>query len=414
MPQELIYQHTFDNGLVLLGEPMPWLRSAAMAFMLPAGCRYEPANRLGLAGFANEMVQRGAGNYSSRDLVAVQDNLGIDRSSSISTSHASFGAAMPAESLLDALSVYAEIVLHPHLPSDQIDDARQLCLQELHANEDDLPQTLMNRLKQMHYGELLGRNSLGDEAGLLAIDSNDVRSFFQQRYRPGGSILAVAGNFDWRRVKDHVETLLSDWRPVEAEDEVQTSGDKGYQHIEHPSQQTHLGIAFPAVRYGDEDYYPMRAAVGVLSDGMSSRLFTRVREERGLCYTISAGCHSMREGGGVFCYAGTTVERAQETFDVTLRELQAIADGVGDDELDRLKVRIQSSLIMEQESSASRASAIVSDWYLLGRIQSRDELQQKIDALTTSDLIDYWKRCPPRDLRVVTVGPEALDVPMIA
>ena len=412
MPEETIYQHTFENGLVLLGEPMPWLRSAAMAFILPAGCRFEPANRLGLAGFVNEMVQRGAGNYSSRDLVAVQDNLGIDRSASISTSHASFGGAMPAESLLDALSVYAEIVRHPHLPGDQLEDARQLCLQELHANEDDLPQTLMNRLKQMHYGDLLGRNSLGDEAGLLAIDTNDVRTFFQSRYRPSGAVLAVAGNFDWSKVMDHVASLFSDWQPVASDADVQTCGCSGYQHIDHPSQQTHLGIAFPAARYGDEDYYPMRAAIGVLSDGMSSRLFTRVREERGLCYTISAGCHSMREGGGVFCYAGTTAERAQETLDVTLRELHAIADGVADDELDRLKVRIQSSLIMEQESSGSRASAMVSDWYLLGRIQSRDELQQKIDALTTGDLIDYWKRYPPTELRVVTVGPKPLAVPM--
>lgn len=411
VPYETTLHHTFGNGLVLLGEQMPWLRSAAFALMLPAGCRFEPIDRLGLAGFTNEMLQRGAGNYSSRDLVAVQDNLGLDRSSSISTAHGSFGGAMPAESLLDVLSVHADIILRPHLPGDQFEDARQLCLQELQAAEDDLPQTMMNRLKQMHYGPILGRNSLGDEAGLMAIQPADVRGFYQRRYQPRGAILSVAGKFDWDVVKAHVETLFSDWQPHETEPGEPIVGAAGYEHIDHPSQQTHLGIAFPAVQYGDPEYYPMRASVGVLSDGMSSRLFTRVREERGLCYTISAGCHSMREGGGVFCYAGTTAERAQETLDVTLQELRGIADGIEQGELDRLKVRIQSSLIMEQESSASRASAIVSDWYLLGRVQSRDELQQKIDALTTADLVDYWNRNPPQDLRIVTVGPQPLNVP---
>ncbi|QDS88846.1 Peptidase M16 inactive domain protein [Rosistilla ulvae] len=411
MPYETTLHHTFDNGLVLLGDKMPWLRSAAFAFMLPAGCRFESPDRLGLAGFVNEMIQRGAGNHSSRDLVAIQDNLGLDRSSSISTAHGSFGGSMPAESLPDALTLYADMVMRPHLPGDQIEDARLMCLQELQAAEDDLPQTMMNRLKQMHYGDVLGRNSLGDEAGLMAIDAADIRSFYQRRYQPCGAMLSVAGNFDWDVVRSHVETLFADWKPGDPISEEPVVGTAGYEHIEHPSQQTHLGIAFPAVRYGDPDYYPMRAAIGVLSDGMSSRLFTRVREERGLCYTISAGCHSMREGGGVFCYAGTTAERAQETLDVTLQELQGIADGIEESELERLKVRIQSSLIMEQESSASRASAIVSDWYLLGRVQSRDELQKKIDALTTADLVDYWKRNPPKDLRIVTVGPEPLKVP---
>ena len=409
-PAERTLNHTFDNGLVLLGDPMPWLRSAAFAFVLPAGCRYENEDRLGLAGLTCEMVQRGAGPYSSRDLVAVQDNLGIERSSSVSTSHTSFGGAMPMESLGDSLRLHAEIVLRPHLPIDQLDDARQLCLQELHATQDDLPQTLMNQLKQMHYGPVLGRSSLGTEPGLQASSADDVRSFYEARYGSDGAVLAVAGNFDWDELKMLVDELLGKWQPGAPATENEVTGGGGYQHFPHSSQQTHLGLAFPAVPYGDTDYYAMRAAVGVLSDGTSSRLFSRVREERGLCYTISAGCHSIREGGGVFCYAGTTAERAQETFDVTLAELHGLSSGIDEDELNRLRVRIQSGLIMEQESSAARASAIVSDWYMLGRVQPREELQQHIDALTTDDLVNYWESHRPADLRVATIGPSELKV----
>lgn len=411
VPDTTTLQHVFGNGLVLLGEPMPWLRSAAFALVLPAGCRYEAPDRLGLAGLVNEMVQRGAGNYSSRELVAAQDNIGLERSSSISTSHTSFGGSMPAESLAQAISLHADIVLRPHLPSDQLEDARLLCLQELQATQDDLPQLLMNRLKLMHYGDVLGRNALGTSESIAQTSHEDVRRFFEQHYQAQGAILAVAGNFDWSSLKDHVGEQFGDWKPRPLDDEQRPSGSVGYDHIEHQSQQTHLGIAFPAVSYSDPEYYCMRAAVGVLSDGMSSRLFTEVRENRGLCYTINAGCHSLREGGGVFCYAGTTAQRAQETLDVTLEQLRAIADGIEDSELERLKVRIQSSLIMEQESSASRASAIVSDWYLLGRVRALSELQRTIDSLTTEQVVQHWRKHGPTELRIVTIGPEALSVP---
>ena len=108
---------------------------------------------------------------------------------------------------------------------------------------------------------------------------------------------------------------------------------------------------------------------------MSSRLFDRVREQRGLCYTVTASCHSLKRTGGVFCYAGTTPGRAQETLDVTLAEIEHLIDDLNPSELERWKVRIQSSLIMEQESSASRASSLASDHYQLGRAMPTEELE---------------------------------------
>ena len=144
---------------------------------------------------------------------------------------------------------------------------------------------------------------------------------------------------------------------------------------------------------------------------MSARLFTEVREKRGLCYSVYASYHTLRDRGGVFCYAGTTAERAQETLDVTLGELTRLAEGVETQELDRLKARIKSALIMQQESSSARSSSLARDWYHLGRARTLDEVGRRIDELTCASINAYLAEHPPRDFTIVTLGRSALEVP---
>ncbi|WP_164103964.1 M16 family metallopeptidase [Candidatus Laterigemmans baculatus] len=396
--------------MTLLGQNMPWLRSAAFALVLPAGCQYESRARRGVAGMVCEMVQRGAGSRSSRQIVAESDNLGLDRSSSVTTAHTSYGAAMPTESLDEALRLYTDIVRRPHLPGDQLEDARSVSLQELRANEDEPAQRVMIRLKERHYGDDLGHSPQGTLAGLQAVTASDVREFFEAHYTPRGATLAIAGNFDWERTVDLVEQLFEGWPQAPEVPPPAAAGTPGYEHIEHPSQQTHIGFSFPAWSYDHPDYFTLRAAVGVLSDGMSSRLFDRVREQRGLCYTVSAGTHSMRGVGGVFGYAGTTAERAQETLDVTLAEIDKLGATVEEDELDRFKVRIHSQLIMQQESSSSRAAAMASDWYFLRRLLTPEEIEAAIDAVTPAKIAALWDQLPKNQYRIVTLGPKPLQV----
>jgi predicted Zn-dependent peptidase len=172
-----------------------------------------------------------------------------------------------------------------------------------------------------------------------------------------------------------------------------------------------VAVAYPSVPYPHPDYFQARGAVGVLSDGMSSRLFTEVRENRGLCYTVQASCHSLRDRGSVICYAGTTTERAQETLDVLIGELVKLTDGVRADELDRLKARIKSALIMQQESSTSRSGAIAADWYFLERIRTLDEIGAILDDLTCESINRYLAEHPPTDFTVVTLGERELEMP---
>lgn len=397
--------------MTVLVESMPWLRTAAFSLSLRGGLSAEPEERQGLSGVVCEMVQRGAGQYSSRDLVAVQDNLGMDRSSGVTAAGVAFGAAMPAESLRDALRLYADVVRRPHLPEDQLDDARMMAMQELRAMEDEPTHRVMQRLRVLHYGEKLGRSSHGTESGIQSIIAADVRSFFESYYHAGDAILAVAGNVDPDLVIQWAEACFGDWNHADPDPLDPPNGQPGYEHLEMPSSQTHIGFAFNSIPYGHPEYFKMRAGIGILSDGMSSRLFDRVREQRGLCYTVTASCHSMKNAAGVFGYAGTTPERAQETLDVTLAEIEHLCQQMETSELERWQVRIQSLLIMEQESSASRAASLASDYFQLGRPVTAAELEQSIESLTLDDVRDYWQAHPPRDYRIVTLGPNPLKPP---
>jgi predicted Zn-dependent peptidase len=358
------------------------------------------------------MVQRGCGQLSSRQVVEQLDRLGADRSSAVSAAHTSFAAATLSENLAGVLQVYADILQAPHISGDQVEDARQVCLQELQAIEDDLAQKTMQKLRAMTYGDPWGRSSQGSADQILTLTHDDITEFHQANFAPAGTILAVAGKFDWQQLQDDVLKMFGDWtgspQPVPAD----AMYEDRYLHISEQSNQTQMGVSFPSIPYQHDQYFQIRGAVGVLSDGMSSRLFTEVRENRGLCYTVYALHHTLRDRGSVLCYSGTSADRAQETLDVLVAELVRLAEGIQSAELDRLKARTKSALIMQQESSGARAGAIAGDWYHLGRVRTMQEIDRVIGELTCSSINQYLAANPPRNFTVVTLGPQPLEIPV--
>ncbi len=406
--------HTLANGMVLVGEPTDAVESAAFSLLVPSGYSTDPSERLGLSSLLCDMVLRGAGARDSRALINDLEILGVERGESVGASQTSFSAATVATNLFDALGIYADIVRRPSLPAEQLDAGKLVCLQELHGAEDEPSQKLMIALRRRSYPAPWGRSSMGTESGINDSTSSDVSEHFSQGYRPNGAILGVAGNFDWQQLVDQVESLFADWRSTEVPAIVSAAAETGDAHSHYDSNQCHIGIAFPSVPYRDPDYLRAWAAVGVLSGGMSSRLFTEVREKRGLCYTVSASLQTQRARARVLCYAGTTAERAQETLDVTFAEIVKLGEGVLENELGRLKARIKSGLIMQQESTSARSGSIARDWYHLQRVRSLEEVGRLVDDLTGEDINEYLQAHPPGDFTFATLGPAALELPKIA
>jgi predicted Zn-dependent peptidase len=405
-----IHSHTFDNGLALVAEPMQSMQSAAFTFLAPAGCCFDPAGEAGLASLTCEMMLRGCGARDSRQFVSDLERLGVERGESVGTSRATFSGATVHDSLFPALEIYADLLRRPRLPADQLEAGRQVCLQELRAIEDEPSHKLMIELRRRHYPDPWGRPSHGEREALETMPIDSIRAFHERYYVPSGAILGVAGRFDWPELVDVVGRLFGDWPSAQLAAPAETPPARNVTHLAAESAQTHVGIAYPSIPYSHPDYFQAWGAVGVLSSGMSSRLFTEVREKRGLCYTVSASLHSLKNQAAVLCHAGTSAERAQETLDVTLAELRRLAGGIRPEELDRLKARIKSGLIMQQESTSSRSGALAREWYHLGYARTLDEIGQLVDALSAESINAFLSDHPPQEFTVVTLGPNPLEV----
>lgn len=407
MPQSM-WTHTLANGLVLVAERMPHVESVAFTFRVPAGSIYDPPDRLGRSSVTGDMLTRGAGQRDAQAFLGELDALGVTHAERVSEVFAAYSAATLSDHLAAALPLYADLLRRPHLPADKLEASRLVALQQLRGVEDEPAQKLSEVLRERHFPYPFGRAPEGDEAGLLALEIDDVRRCHQQLYRPNGTILGVAGRFDWLELLGLVQQLFEDWPPVDVPEVVAAPPLRGTCHVEHASQQTHIGIAFDSVPPRHPDYYREVAAISVLSTGTSSRLFTEVREKRGLCYAVHATIQSLRDAAAVLVYAGTTADRAQETLDVVLHELSRLAQGIEPDELARVKAHVKSELVVHNESSLSRTAALVSDYYYLGRVRTLEELQEQFDRLTCQEINDYLQRRAPGEFTIVTVGPQPL------
>ena len=410
MQSEQILHHQYDNGLTLVAQSMPWLASAAFSILLPAGGRYDFESRHGLANFVCEMVQRGCGDLDSRQFIEQLQLLGVDYSSSAGNQHTRFGGAMKSTELHDTLGVYRDVLRNPHLPESQLEDGRQVCFQEIWATKDDLASQTVRKLRERFFGDPDGRHADGTVESVTSIRQQDIQEFWKRHYQPSGTIIAVAGKIDFEALTSHVGSLFDDWEPNPVES-IESRGEvHGSFHIPFESEQTQIALAWPGISYSDPDYYKHRAAIGVLSDGMSSRLFHEVREKRGLCYGVSASAVSVGERGAVIAHSGTSSARAQETLDVLVEELVKIKDGIREDELSRLKVQFRSGMIMQQESCRSRAGSIASDWYRLGRVRTLDEITDIITGLDVGSINEHVAAHPPQNFDLVTLGSAPLEL----
>jgi predicted Zn-dependent peptidase len=251
----------------------------------------------------------------------------------------------------------------------------------------------------------------GDLAELPDITLADLQAHYERCFQPEGAILGVAGRVEAAAVFHDVERLFASWRPGVPPQATPGVAGPRLDHIPHESTQTQIGIAYEAPPFGHGDYYAAWAAASILGGGASARLFTEVRERRGLCYSVQASLNSLLTEGRTFVYAGTTAERASETLDVLFAEIERFREGVSEAELARCQARAKSSLIMQQESTGARAASLAKDWFHLGRVTSLEEVRCEVERVTVEAVLDAARRTDLRRATVLTLGPEPLQPP---
>jgi predicted Zn-dependent peptidase len=405
---------TLACGMPLLVEPMSGVRSLGLTWLLPAGSSRDPADKQGLSAMIAEMLVRGSADLDSREQADAFDALGVSRGTNVETFFISISATMLGSRLKDALPLIVDMVRRPRFEEDAVEPSRDLCIQSVESLKDDPSERLMVMVKERHAPAPINRSALGQIDGLGRVTAADIRQQWSRLAVPRGSVLGIAGDVDPAQAAAMLDELLAGWSG--AADPVTWGAPvmRGYHHENDQTNQVHIGVAYDAPSENDPGCWHERVATNVLSGGMSCRLFTEVREKRGLCYSVSASYASDAKFGRTVGYVGTTPDKAQQSLDVMLGELRRVrtAEGaVARDEFERAVIGMKSRLVFSGESSGARASAIARDWVKLGRVRTLEDLTRDIDAVTLDGVNKHLQsRAGLGDFTVVTVGPGALTV----
>jgi predicted Zn-dependent peptidase len=409
-------------GMPLLLEPMEGVRSAAISWAIPAGAAVDAEDRQGASTMYGELLLRGAGQMDSRAHADALDRVGAGRSADVGTYFVRIGATLVGDRFPAVLPLLVDMALRPRMDAESIEPARDMALQAIESLADDPQERAMIAARARHQRSPINRSGLGTPEGLKALSRDELVQGWAAAARPSGSVMAIAGAIDPDRAGDAVEGMLSGWSGRAPQVQLGPAAPRGYAHEADQSNQVQVIVLHDAPAEDDPRCLLERIVTSVLSGGMSGRLFTEVREKRGLCYSVSAGYATDRVlsgtvGGGygrVLAYVGTTPERAQESLDVLHAELERIntpAGRITPDEFRRAVVGMKSRLVFSGESTSARAGSLVGDFHRLGRARSLDEMASAIDRVTLDQVNAYLAGRSLGRLTVQTLGPAPLRPP---
>lgn len=398
-------------GMPLLVEPNTGVRSAGLTWLFRGGSASDPGDRLGLCAMLHELLLRGSRSHDSRAQADAFDRLGANRSTDALTRHYRVGLSLVGERLLETLPLLVEMVREPAFGERSIGPVRELCLQSIESLADDPQERCVLGAKARHHPEPINRSGYGTPEGLASVTREDLVRHWGACAVPKGSVLSVAGAVDADALADRLNELLDGWSGTSVEPELGPAPSRGYAHETDETNQVQIVVVHDGPPEGHADAVLERVVVSVLSGGMSGRLFSEVREKRGLCYAVSCAYRADHDRGTVTAYVGTTPDRAEESLRVLRAELDRVHEASGritPEEFERAKVGMKSRLVFSGESTSARASAMAGDWVRLGRARTLEDVASEIDAVTLDRVNEYLGRRSLGTLTIQTVGPKAL------
>ena len=389
LPPNYFY-HQLPNGIEMIGQYMPSLSSITMGFQLDAAVVNEPEDKQGLAHLFEYMLFQGTKQKDARALNEAFESLGVRKGAATGMETARVMAQLVHTKFDATLPLLHEVLLTPTFPRDDLEQMRNIVLQEICRRDDEPTSRIFDLARASFYrGTSLGRLSLGTPESVQSVQRQDLRSFWQARYQPNNVLFAIAGKFDWDHVVDQVQTLFGEWSGQAAPMPSQHPHPTTDITLEHEEgKQEHIGMMFPFPTYTDPDYYAALLISEVLGGNMASRLFVEVREKRGLVYGVSAGLSGNKHIGAMRIYAGTTPEQGRECFQVIVDQLRLLEqEGITTDELERAKVQLKSENVMHGEGSAARMAAISHSWWFERELRTIAEVKAAIDAVTQEQIL---------------------------
>ncbi len=409
MPDKFVHE-ILPCGIEFGILPLPHRHVVSLHIRFLAGCCNEPEEQLGLARIVEDALDKGTESFTGPQLSDAFDAIGASRSGGAGRETTTFSCTVLPEHLQRAIELHAEFLRRPVFPGEAIRVSLELAGQELSALEDDAQGLLDKHLSRQAYGPLLGRHPLGERSTIARIDRESVAAHWRTHFNCGRMLVTIAGPVEPRRTKDLLTQYFEGFGASDREGRTAFPVEFSPRsvHWQKELEQQHIGICWPGVALTAPDFSTQQIMIGILSGGMSGRLFTEVREKRGLVYWVSAWQETPRGAGMIFMGASTTPERCDETYQTLLREVDRLGDDLTQDELERARTGILASFETRGLTTRSRCAELLGDLFYFGRPVPLEEKEAKIQAVTIDHVKRYLREHSRERLCVVTLGPRPL------
>jgi predicted Zn-dependent peptidase len=381
-----------SNGLLVLTESMPHLRSVSMGAWIGSGARDEAAEVNGISHFVEHMVFKGTTSRSAQQIAREVDTIGGNLDAFTGKEMICFNIKVLDENVPPALEVLADLVLHPTFTPEDLTREKGVILEEIKMDEDN-PDYLVNEVWTQNFwkGDALGRPILGTAKTVSSFDQRSLFDYYGGQFTPRNMVFSAAGNLEHDSFVAQVEREFSSLAMSTDTSGPKMSAPQATPHItlkrKKALEQVQFCLGVPAPPVNDPRRYVVFLLNTMLGGGMSSRLFQTIREDQGLAYSIFSEMSPFRDTGSLCIFAGTSVDKTRQVLQLTLNELRRLKEEtVSDVELKRAKDQLKSNMVIGLESSGSRMSNLARQQMYFGRFFGVDEIMQDVDAVTAAEV----------------------------
>jgi predicted Zn-dependent peptidase len=380
---------TLDNGLRIVTETIPSMRSAALGILVGAGSADEIEGEAGLTHFIEHMAFKGTPKRSAFQIAEALDEIGGRFNAYTGKEQTVYYAVVLDKYLPVAADVLSDIFLNPLLKPEDIDMEKGVILEEINMYE-DTPDELIHDLfaDTILHGHPLGKPTIGTKESVRSFKHDSFKRYRERLYTPDNVIVAAAGNLEHKKVIELITPFFGKHttkRIPRSLPEPKISGEIRVKNKK--TEQVHLCLGVKGLSQLDEDRYAFSLMDIILGGSMSSRLFQEVREKRGLAYAVYCTSSPFRDCGIFYVYAGTEMKNVRSVIDLILAELSKLkSDGLTQKELTRAKEHVKGTTVLGLESTVSRMSYIVKSEFYYQRTITIDEIFEKVDKVTLEDI----------------------------
>lgn len=390
--KEEIKETRLDNGLVVLSDRMPDVRSATLGFFYRVGSRNEPDELNGITHFIEHCVFKGSAKRSALDIAVEQDRLGGGLDAFTTHEETGFVIKVVDDQFERAFNLMADMLTAPRFDESDLINERRVIIEEIKMNEDSPDEVLSDIFhREFFRGHQLGMSIAGTPDTVSTFSAESTADYHRHAFNPSNLIVAAAGNIEHDRLMELLDGIVKDSpsHPDVPRLELSPPVPEAPIVIERRSdlEQAHVLIATPIVAAPDPRRYAADLLANALGGGTSSRLWQKVREERGLAYSVGASTGMFNDCGFLAVSAATSPDQVGEVTDIVIDEIRAVVqEGISQNELDLMKDQARASILLGLEDSAARAATLAQCEMVHGRQISVEETLINLEAVTTDDL----------------------------